>query len=322
MSLDKKNKELLNLLYLDSRMSFVEMGRKLKLSSSSVERRLQQLKEEGVLTLLFADINLAKLGLKGYRLYFKFDVMDEKTEKEILKLFESYKRTLWGVICEGEYDVLWRIIAKNELEVQDAIALMLQKFGDKIIEKTVATTTYQNYLSWNKAFETKRNAELPLERIGETEKLDMVDMKILSALYQNARESTVKIAEKVGLTPDAIQHRIKNLRKREFILGYTAWYDAKKLGFNYYKLLIGFRNITKENEEQFVAYCTEKDDVIFLNKTIGSWDIEVDLIVRNNTELHNFIRDIKTRFGGIIGKHHFISVVEERMLNPIREYLH
>ncbi len=46
--------------------------------------------------------------------------------------------------------------------------------------------------------------------------------------------------------------------------------------------------------------------------------MEVDIIVRNNEELHNFTREIKTRFGDIIGKHASITAIEERMLNPLR----
>ena len=147
MKLDKKDKQLLTQLYLNSRQSFTTLGKKLRLSSSSIERRLRKLQEAGIVSLMFADVNLAKLGFKGYRLYFKFDVMDAKTEKELLKLFENYKRTLWGVICQGEYDVLWRIIAKDEIEVEHAMSIMLEKFGKKIVEKTVITTTYQTYLS-------------------------------------------------------------------------------------------------------------------------------------------------------------------------------
>ncbi|HIH22485.1 TPA: hypothetical protein HA238_02045 [Candidatus Micrarchaeota archaeon] len=71
-------------------------------------------------------------------------------------------------------------------------------------------------------------------------------------------------------------------------------------------------------EKEFIEFCTENDNVVYLNKTIGSWDIEVDLIVRNNLELHEFTREIRTRFGHIIGKHTFISIVEDRMLNPLR----
>ena len=318
IKLDKKDKQLLTLLYLNSRASFTELGKKLKLSSSAVERRMRQLEESGVISLLFADVNLAKLGYKGYRLYFKFDVIDKKTEQQILGLFESYQRTLWGVICEGEYDVLWRIIAKNEIEVEQAAAKMIEKFGSKIIEKTIVTTTYQTYLSWNKALETERHPELPLEKITEIEEVDETDMKLLSALYENARETTVNLAKIVNLTPDAVQYRVKRLKENELILGYTAWFDAKKLGFNYYKVLIGFRSITKQKEQEFLRFCTENDNIIFLNKTIGSWDIELDIIVRDNPELHEWMRDLKTQFGEIIGKHTFISAVEERMLNPLR----
>lgn len=318
MKLDKKDKELLSLLYLDSRMSFVQLGKKLKLSSSAVERRLRQLQESGIISLLFADVNFAKLGFKSYRLYFKFDVFDEETEKQIIKLFETYPKTVWGVVCEGEYDVLWRIIAKNEFEVEEAASIMIQRFGKKIVEKTIVTTIYHTYLSWNKALETKRYPQLPFEKIDYTEQIDQIDLTILSYLYSNARKTTVSLAMKVGLTPDAVQYRMKKLIDKGLIMGYSAWFDAKKLGFNYYKILIGFRGTTKELEDEFIRFCGECDDVIFLNKTIGSWDIEVDIIVRNNKELHEFLVALKTKFGHIIGKHTYVAAIQERMLNPIR----
>jgi len=321
IKLDKKDKELLTLLYLNSRMSFTQLGKKLKLSSSAVERRMRGLKEAGIISLLFADVNLAKLGFKAYRIYLKFDVFDEKTEKEVLALFESYPRTLWGVVCEGAYDVLWRLVARNEIEVEDAVNLMTEKFGRKIVEKTVATTTYQTYLSWNRAFEGERHPEFPLERVTQIEKLDDIDMKILASFYNDARATTVDIAKFVGLTPDAVNYRIKRLTKNGFILGYTAWYDAKKLGLEYYKILIGFRAMTQEKEKKFLDFCLEHNNVVFLNKCIGSWDIEVDIIVENTGELHKFITEIKTKFGHIIGNHKYISAIEERMLNPIRECL-
>ncbi len=318
VKLDKKDKQLLSLLYNNSRMSFTEMGKTLKLSSSSVERRVRALRDAGVISLLFADLNLLKLGFRAYRLYFKFDVMDRKTESEVVKLFEDYPHTVWGVVCEGAYDVLWRIAEKDEVAVEKAAYLMMEKFGDRIVEKTVATTTYQMYLAWNKATETERHAAMPTEKVTNVESVDETDMKLLAALYGNARGTTVNLAKLVGLTPDAVKYRMKRLVEKEYILGYTAWFDAKKLGFNYYKLLIGFKSATKERELEFVRYCIENDNVILVNKTIGSWDIEVDVIVRDNTELHEFMRDMKTKFGHIVGRHTFVSAIEERMLNPLR----
>ncbi len=319
--LDKKDKELLTLLYLNSRASFTQLGKELKLSASTVERRLRQLKEQGIISLLFADVNLAKLGFKAYRIYLKFDVFDEKTEKEVLALFESYPRTLWGVVCQGEYDVLWRIIAQDEVEVEDALNRVTERFGKNIIEKAVATTTYQTYLSWNRALGGERHPEFPLEKVGKGEALDKIDTRILALLYDDARATTVEIASRINLTPDAVTYRIKRLTEKELILGYTAWFDTKKLGFEYYKLLINFRGMTHEKEKKFLDFCLEHDNVVFLNKTIGSWDIEVDIIVVDTAELHRFILEIKTKFGHLIGTHRYISAIEERMLNPIREFL-
>lgn len=318
MRLDKKDRDMLTLLYTDSRASFTEMGKKLQLSSSTVERRMRRLQESGVITLLFANINFAKLGLRSYRLYFKFDVMDAKTEKGMITLFESIPNTVWGVVCEGEYDIIWRIIVRDELAVQDTIDLVTERFGTRIIEKAVATTTYQTYLSWNRAFGGVRKPEFPLQRAAEIENADETDMRILAALYGNARATTVELAALVGLTPDAVHYRMKKLTEKGFILGYTAWYDAKKLGLEYYKILFGFRGMTAEKEKKFLDFCLEHDGVVFLNKTIGSWDIELDVIVKDVTELHGFLLEIKTKFGHLIGKHAYIAAIEERMLNPLR----
>lgn len=319
--LDKKDKDLLSLLYLNSRASFTELGKKLNLSSSSVERRMKQLKDAGAIVLLFADVNFSKLGYNAYRIYLKFDTMDETKEKEILALFESYPKTVWGVICEGAYDVLWRIHVKDAIEVEEAVNLMTEKFGRHIIEKTVITTTYQTYLAWNRALGGERHPEFPLERVTQIEKLDEKDMQILSMLYDNARATSVELASKTGLSPDAVNYRIKNLMKNKFILGYSAWFDSKKLGVEYYKILIGFRGLTQEKEKKFLDFCCQHNNVIFINKTIGNWDIEVDVLVDDVVELHRFISDIKTKFGNVIGRHVYVAAIEERMLNPIREFL-
>ncbi len=318
MKLDKKDRSLLNLLYINSRESFVSLGKKLRLSNTAVERRLAILQKQGAISLLLADVHFAKMGLRSFRLYFKFDVMDRKTEEEVIKVFKAHPRTLWGVICEGEYDVLWRIITADEIEVEQAASMMVERFGPKIIEKTVVTTTYQTYLPWNRALESSRSAAFPLEGITAAKRPDETDVKILSALYGNSRITTVELSKIAGLSPDAVKYRMKRLEKEGYILGYTVWFDAKKLGFDYYKFLIGFRSITKEKERAFLKFCSSHDNVVFLNKTIGSWDIEVDIIARDNTELHEFTREIKTKFGHIIGRHTFISAVEERMLNPLR----
>ena len=50
--------------------------------------------------------------------------------------------------------------------------------------------------------------------------------------------------------------------------------------------MIGFKGLTKQRETEFINFCIENDNVIYVNKTIGSWDIELDVITENNQEFH------------------------------------
>ena len=55
--------------------------------------------------------------------------------------------------------------------------------------------------------------------------LDSIDRNILRLLRLDARMSTVKIAEEVGLSPSTCQRRIKLLEHSGVIRGYTALVD-------------------------------------------------------------------------------------------------
>jgi len=323
MKLDEKNIRIMRALHEDSRQSFVQLGKKVGLGSLSSERRVQQLLEGGAIELMHANVDMAKLGFGEYRLYFKFDVMDKGTEEEVLALFKAYPRTGWGVVCEGEYGALWRIFARNGQEVEAAIFLAMEKFGKKITEKVVVTTMHETYLPWRALFGSGQGAPKTWNKAKEgssAAKTDATDLKILSLLFGNAREKTQAIAKKVGLTPEGVNYRMKRLSRDGILNGYTAWFDARKLGFNYYKMLIWFRGSTREQEQKFVNYCIQKDEVVYMNKIMGSWDMEVDVIARNSEEMHGFVREIKTKFGDFIGRHELLSVVAEKTLNPLREY--
>jgi len=321
MKLDKKNIKIMRALHEDSRQSFVQLGKKVGLGSLSAERRVQQLLSGREIELMHASVDMARLGFGEYRLYFKFDVMDKNTEDEVLALFEAYPRTGWGVVCEGEYGALWRIFARDEQEVEAAVFLAMEKFGKKITEKVVVTTMHETYLPWRALFGTWLDAPKTWKKAkegGNAAKADAKDMKILSLLFGNAREKTQAIAKKVGLTPEGVNYRMKRLSREGILNGYTAWFDARRLGFNYYKMLVWFRGSTREQEQKFLNFCLQKDEVVYINKIMGNWDMEVDVIAHNSEEMHNFVREIKTKFGDFIGRHELLSVVDERTLNPLR----
>ena len=59
--------------------------------------------------------------------------------------------------------------------------------------------------------------------------VDLVDLRILSILQQNARETQADIARAVGLAPSAVLERIRKLEARGVIRGYAARIDPRAL---------------------------------------------------------------------------------------------
>jgi Lrp/AsnC family leucine-responsive transcriptional regulator len=60
--------------------------------------------------------------------------------------------------------------------------------------------------------------------------LDALDRRILNALQQDGRITTIDLSDRIGLSPTATAERVKRLQKDRYILGYTARLDPQKLG--------------------------------------------------------------------------------------------
>ena len=61
-------------------------------------------------------------------------------------------------------------------------------------------------------------------------KIDRIDKNILSALQKDGRLSNVELSKRVGLSPTPCLERVKRLESDDFILGYKAMLNPKKLG--------------------------------------------------------------------------------------------
>lgn len=61
--------------------------------------------------------------------------------------------------------------------------------------------------------------------------MDKLDLKILTALQRDCRQSVAELGEKVSLSPSACHRRIRLLENGGFIEGYSARLDGKKVGY-------------------------------------------------------------------------------------------
>ena len=66
--------------------------------------------------------------------------------------------------------------------------------------------------------------------VGDTPKLDRIDLRILAHLQRNGRVTNVELADAVGLSASPCLVRVKRLEKAGYIQGYGAHIQMQKLG--------------------------------------------------------------------------------------------
>ena len=77
------------------------------------------------------------------------------------------------------------------------------------------------------------------------DELDKLDMAILRELQKNGRITVTELASRVGLSKTPCQVRLKRLEEMQYILGFTALIDQKKLGSRHVAFVQVTMNDTK-----------------------------------------------------------------------------
>lgn len=120
--------------------------------------------------------------------------------------------------------------------------------------------------------------------------LDQLDFDILSFLQQDGRMSFTVIAEKLSVSIGTVRTRFNKMIE-DGTVNIIGRVDPDKVGFHCYAHIAVFiRPATmKEKVAQKIAGLPE---VSFLAMTSGDYDLEVDVMCRDNNHLVEFVNTI------------------------------
>jgi Lrp/AsnC family transcriptional regulator for asnA, asnC and gidA len=120
--------------------------------------------------------------------------------------------------------------------------------------------------------------------------LDNLDFEILSCLQVDGRMSFTVIAEKLNVSIGTIRSRFNKLLE-EGTISIVGRVDPDKAGFHSYAhIAIYVRPATFK--EQIAKTIAKLPEVSFLAGTSGEYDLEVDVMCRDNDHLVEFINQI------------------------------
>ncbi len=109
----------------------------------------------------------------------------------------------------------------------------------------------------------------------------------------------MELGRELSLTPKTVAERIRKLRKQEIILGFRPSVLARNMGYISSLFLIKYHNISLGGDE-FATYLKNHPNIVRAVKTIGEWDIEIQVEVENVSELRNVEMEIREKFSSLI----------------------
>ncbi len=310
--LDLKDRKILYQLDLDSRQSMQKIAKKIGMTKEAVAYRINRLIKRGVITSFFTEVNAARFGYTGHKLYIKHQNMTDELETEIHDYLKKLPQTAWVVSCTGRYDAIYGFWAKNVAEFNELVSDLLNRYSKYIFSKEIAIN-----VSWTICNRKWLLEDVPGRKTTEfggpvySERVDDKDSEILAFLTKNSKEPIINIAKSLRISPSQVIYRIRNLTKRKIIVSHSINLDLEKLNYEFCKVLMFLQNITGERFNQLIKYCEREPSVTAIVPVIAPWDLELELEVENFEHLTNIMNKIRREFGDIVRNYESCIITTE-----------
>jgi DNA-binding Lrp family transcriptional regulator len=150
-------------------------------------------------------------------------------------------------------------------------------------------------------------------------KLDLKNLKILSNLDLNSRQSNSEIAKKVGLSKDSVGYRISKMEEEGIIRGYKTIIDTSKLGYFLYRIYFNLIDVSPQKIEELILFLKNEKTAWWIAKLDGKWNFVFAMWIKNNKEWEDFYYRFNLGFKTNIKEKLICPVINYKVLN--RKYL-
>jgi len=130
VTLDDIDKKILNLLKLDARISIMNISKKIKLSSISIENRIKRLVKEKVIISMYPLFAISRIGYQWYKVFFQ--VRNIK-KSEFVEYLKQHDNVLWYAKLVGTWNYQFSVFAKDNIEFYDILNNIRSRFSENIV---------------------------------------------------------------------------------------------------------------------------------------------------------------------------------------------
>lgn len=130
--------------------------------------------------------------------------------------------------------------------------------------------------------------------------LDVIDLKILEALQEDARQTYTDIGRRLGIAHSTVYDRVKRLEQWGVIKKYTALVDTEKVGNKSVKAIITVYTDPKESEKVAEKLCQEPQVLEVYTSLSEELQVIAKVVAESQESLHTFIAKSVAPLKGVL----------------------
>ncbi len=304
--LDKKDREILFQLDLDARQPNSRIAKKVRASKEVVGYRIKRMEEEGIIKGYYVLVDMTKLGYHNARIFIKLKNIGPKEELETIGYFEKNPRCWWVNSISGSFtDIGIAFWVKDLNDFHEWKEELMNRFRKRI--DFYRESYYSKIHVWRRNYLSSKDERAHYSLIlGNSEAIeyDIHDIRLLSALSQDARLPIVKLAQKVGLSVTATKYRLEGLKKRGAILGFRPKISFPKTGYYWYK--VEFRLEDNRTKEKMLAYFASHPNIVWAYESVGGGtELEMEMEVESHEKFREVADGIRAKFRDAIRTYNY-----------------
>src|SRR3989344_1478225 len=315
-----------NALYLRSEnawMRLKEVSRALRKSSQRIKYGFDALKEEGIIKNPYCVFDYSYFGQVLFKTYLRGVYVAEQDKKEILRVLENNPYVAAIYELTGEYDLAVEFISPNpskfNKELKEISTLMPNLNDYKVVLNIVTYLYPRNYLADHKIQGVYNEKIIG----GDSERclINKNEMKLIKALLFYPTAQMSELAKHSELNAKTVKSILEGLMKRKIIKGFKYCLNREKLGIYTSRLFLKLHHLTLERETSLMNYLRNAKEVVQASKTIGDWDMEIDIEALDAGKIRQSILQIRIEFKDIIERFNLIEFQDTYKKSYLPNYL-
>jgi DNA-binding Lrp family transcriptional regulator len=292
--IDNLDRRILAALDWKARIPVTDIAKLVHSNKDVVSYRIKKLEQDGIIIRYYPILNLSRLGYHINRLNIEVEELTEVEEAKFVAFLSEKINSGLVFRMDNPFKYGVFIWTKSVYDMEQIIDRIKQHLGSKFVRYRYALMCTVRQYPRDALFGLRmhsKNCNIIQQKQVEHDELDI---SILKKLAQNARVSTVQIAQDLNVPQPTVSYRLKAMGKNGIILGYRADFNVRKLGYEDIAVEI-YLSDTK-NKNLLEKWADGNPNTTWLQKVVGEADIELEIEVKDRHELEKVLNELRTKF--------------------------